>query len=644
MRRTRSAIATACTAVFAAMIPAHAHADEGMWQPAQLPALASTLKARGLALDPKTLTDLTAYPMDAIVSLGGCTASFVSPDGLVVTNHHCGYGALQYNSTAQKNLIDAGFLAHTHEEELPAEPTQRIYVTEQITDVTPRINEVVKSGMDGYARYVAIDQAKKGLVKGCEQPGYRCDVYTTGGGYSFQLIRQREIKDVRLVYAPALSIGKFGGDVDNWMWPRYTGDFSYLRAYVAKDGSSAPYSKDNVPYRPKHWLTLNPKGIEAGDFVMIAGYPGHTDRYRLADELQSSIDWYYPTMVGVLKDELGIIDAASKANPDVAVKYAATTAYLNNVLKNFQGNIEGLAQSHALESKRSQEAALDQWLSTQSLAHGGKVNGAALQTGVQRLRKLVDDQIHVRDRDLFESMLARGGVFHATYQIVRLADEKQKPDLDREDGYQQRDESRILSAEQRLERQMDPAVDQQFMVYALERYLKLPADQRMPSLDKWLAGASDRAALVRKVAALYAGTKLTDTDARVKWLDATPEQIRASDDTWLQLMVALIIETKRSRATMRRRVRAIWLRLRLSPRRAASRCIPTPMVRCACRSVRCRGISHMRARMTPRSPKPRGSFRRIRASSPSMRRRPRSRRSRTRPLMTMHPRHSVRCR
>jgi V8-like Glu-specific endopeptidase len=540
MRRTRSAIATACTAVFAAMIPAHAHADEGMWQPAQLPALASTLKARGLALDPKTLTDLTAYPMDAIVSLGGCTASFVSPDGLVVTNHHCGYGALQYNSTAQKNLIDAGFLAHTHEEELPAEPTQRIYVTEQITDVTPRINEVVKSGMDGYARYVAIDQAKKGLVKGCEQPGYRCDVYTTGGGYSFQLIRQREIKDVRLVYAPALSIGKFGGDVDNWMWPRYTGDFSYLRAYVAKDGSSAPYSKDNVPYRPKHWLTLNPKGIEAGDFVMIAGYPGHTDRYRLADELQSSIDWYYPTMVGVLKDELGIIDAASKANPDVAVKYAATTAYLNNVLKNFQGNIEGLAQSHALESKRSQEAALDQWLSTQSLAHGGKVNGAALQTGVQRLRKLVDDQIHVRDRDLFESMLARGGVFHATYQIVRLADEKQKPDLDREDGYQQRDESRILSAEQRLERQMDPAVDQQFMVYALERYLKLPADQRMPSLDKWLAGASDRAALVRKVAALYAGTKLTDTDARVKWLDATPEQIRASDDTWLQLMVALM--------------------------------------------------------------------------------------------------------
>jgi len=189
MRRTRLASAAAqvttlaATAVFAA---GNAHADEGMWQPSQLPALTSTLKARGLALDPNTLTNLTSYPMDAIVSLGGCTASFVSPEGLVVTNHHCGYGALQYNSTPQKNLIAEGFLAHTQQEELPADPTQRVFVTEQISDVTPRVNEAVKPGMDGYARYMAIDRAKKQLVQGCEQPGYRCDVYTFSGGYSYR--------------------------------------------------------------------------------------------------------------------------------------------------------------------------------------------------------------------------------------------------------------------------------------------------------------------------------------------------------------------------------------------------------------------------------------------------------------------------
>ncbi|RKP46257.1 S46 family peptidase [Pararobbsia silviterrae] len=511
-----------------------------MWQPSQLPALSSTLKARGLALDPNTLTNLTSYPMDAIVSLGGCTASFVSPDGLIVTNHHCAYGALQYNSTPQQNRIDDGFLAHTFDEELRAEPTQRVYVTEQISDVTPRINEAVKPGMDAYARYVAIDQARKSIVQGCEQPGYRCDVYTFGGGYRYQLVKQREIQDVRLVYAPPRSIGKFGGDIDNWVWPRHTGDFSFLRAYVAKDGSAAPYAKDNVPYRPTHWLTLNPKGVEAGDFVMVAGYPGHTDRYRLASELQNAIDWYYPTMIALLTDELGMIEAAGQSNPDVAVKYAATVASYKNALKNFQGNLDGLAHSRALETKRTQEAALDKWLSHQSMSDGGKVNGAALATGVQRLRKLVDDQTLLRERDLVVSQLARGGMFHAAYQIVRLAQEKQKSNLDREDGYQQRDEVRILNAQQRLERQMDPALDRQLVVYVLERYLKLPADQRLPALDTWLAGANDAAALERRVAALYAGSKLADTATRVKWLDATDEQVRASDDAWLKLMVALM--------------------------------------------------------------------------------------------------------
>ncbi|HTJ93314.1 MAG TPA: S46 family peptidase [Pararobbsia sp.] len=527
-------------AALAALSASQAHADEGMWQPSQLPALTSTLKARGLALDPNTLTNLTSYPMDAIVSLGFCTASFVSPDGLIVTNHHCGYGALQYNSTPQKNLIKDGFLAQTQQDELPADPTQRVYVTEQISDVTARVNEAVKPGMDGYARYIAIDHAKKLLVQGCEQPGYRCDVYTFSGGYSYQLIRQREIKDVRLVYAPPQSIGKFGGDVDNWMWPRHTGDFSYLRAYVAKDGSPAPYSKDNVPYHPKDILTLNPKGVDTGDFVMVVGYPGHTDRYRLASELQSSIDWYYPTMIAIITDELAMIEAAGKANPDVAVKYAATVASLNNAMKNFQGNLDGLARSHALATRRAQEASLDMWLAHQSPADGGKVNGAALATGVQRLRVQIDDQIRQRERDLVYSLLSRGAMFHATYQIVRLADEKQKPDIDREDGYQQRDEVRVLNAEQRLERQMDPALDQQLMVYVLERYLKLPADQRLPSLDKWLAGANDRKTLQNRVAELYLDSKLTDTATRVKWLGATPDEIRASHDSWLELMVALM--------------------------------------------------------------------------------------------------------
>ncbi|WP_323120816.1 S46 family peptidase [Burkholderia alba] len=518
----------------AASIAVTARADEGMWQPPQLPGLASTLEQRGLALDPNKLATLTAWPMDAVVSLGFCTASFVSPDGLIVTNHHCGYGALQYNSTPQKNLIENGFLARKTGEELPADPTQRVYVTDQISDVTARINATLKPDMDGYARYVAIDLAKKRLVQDCEQPGYRCDVYTFSGGYNYQLIRQREIRDVRLVYAPPLSIGKFGGDIDNWMWPRHTGDFSFLRAYVAKDGSSAPFSKDNVPYRPKHWLSVNQNGVGNGDFVMVAGYPGRTDRYRLADELQSAIDWRYPTEIGIFKDQLAIVDAASQQHPDIAVKYANLVAGVNNAMKNYQGNLDGLARSDALSVKRAKEAELDRWLAAQP------AGSAAQPADVTDLRRLIDSQMKLRERNLAFRILGYGGLYHQAYQIVRLAQEKQKPNLEREPGYQKRDEISLQGEARRLDRVMDPAVDQQLLVYKLQRYVKLPADQRLPALDRWLDGASDQAGLSRKVADLYRGSTLTDTATRLKWLDATPEQIGASNDTWLKLMTALM--------------------------------------------------------------------------------------------------------
>jgi hypothetical protein len=512
----------------------NAYADEGMWQPPQLPDLAARLEQRGLALDPKQLSTLKSWPLDAVVSLGFCTASFVSPDGLLVTNHHCGYSALQYNSTPQKNLINDGFLAHTKGDELPADPTQRVYVTEQISDVTDRINAALKPEMDGYARFVAIDQVKKDLVEACEQPGYRCDVYTFSGGYDYQLIKQKELRDVRLVYAPPLSIGNFGGDVDNFMWPRHTGDFTFLRAYVAKDGSSASYSKDNVPYRPKDWLTVNPKGVRAGDFVMAAGYPAQTDRYRLADELQSTIDREYPERISACKDLIAMLDTAGKTHPEVDVKYADFVANLNNAMKFWQGTLDGLARSNALAVKRSQEAALDQWLAQQK--PGGALDGAGLQAGVANLRQLVDAQLKLSDRDFVLRIMQYNGLFHASYQIVRLAQEKQKPDLAREDGFQKRDEISLLGEQQQLDRRFDPGVDQRMFVYDLQHYVKLPSGERLPALDRWLDGASDEAALTRKVAALYAGTRLTDTAARVALLSTTPAQIDASNDAWIKLM------------------------------------------------------------------------------------------------------------
>lgn len=511
-----------------------AHAVEGMWQPAQLPGIAATLQQHGLKLDPKTLTDLTAYPMGAIVSLGGCTASFVSPEGLVVSNHHCVYGALQLNSTPENNLIEKGFLAKTQADELSAGPSARIFVTEEIRDVTKEITAKLDDAMSGAERYKAIELAIKEQVKACESEGYRCDVYTFHGGYSYQLIRQLEIKDVRLVYAPPESIGKFGGDVDNWMWPRHTGDFGYLRAYVSKDGKSAAFSKDNVPYQPRHVLKVNPQGVEAGDYVMVVGYPGRTNRYRLADEVQSAIDWTYPTQIKVYEDTLDIINTAGKADPKVAVKYASMVAGLNNYLKNFGGQLKGLHRADAVTVKRAQEAQLEAWLKQQ-----GGADNTALAADTGKLRQQIAADRANRERDLAIGLVSRASLFSTAVRLTHLAKERPKADLDRDAGYQQRDWVRIEGGLKQMDRRYDPGVDQQFMVYGLKRYVALPQAQRLPALDKWLDGASTEAAIKAKVAALYAGSKLGNVDERMKWFGADSKAIDASSDSMLRLARAV---------------------------------------------------------------------------------------------------------
>ncbi|MEO6801043.1 MAG: S46 family peptidase, partial [Rhodanobacter sp.] len=525
-------------AVSVGLIPS-AYAVEGMWQPAQLPGIAATLQQHGLKLDPKSLTDLTAHPMGAIVSLGGCTASFVSPEGLVVSNHHCVYGALQLNSTPENNLIKMGFLAKTRVDELSAGPSQRVYVTEDIRDVTREIEARLNVAMSGAARHKTIELAIKEQVKACESEGYRCDVYSFYGGHSYQLIRQMEIRDVRLVYAPPDSIGKFGGDVDNWMWPRHTGDFGYLRAYVSKDGKSAAYSKDNVPYKPKHVLKVNPLGVEEGDYVMVVGYPGRTNRYRLAEEVQSAIDWTYPSQIKIYEDTLNIINTAGKAEPKLAVKYASMVAGLNNYLKNFGGQLEGLQRAGAVEVKRTQEAQLESWLKQHSSAQN-----AALVADIGKLRQQIASNQVNRERDLAISLVSRASMFSAAVRLTRLAKERPKDDLGRDAGYQQRDWVRIEGGLKQMDRRFDPKVDQQVMAYGLKRYGALPHAQRLSALDAWLDGATTDAEVTAKVAALYAGSQLDKVDQRMKWFNADTKAINTSDDSMLKLARAVQPEMK----------------------------------------------------------------------------------------------------
>ena len=511
-----------------------AQAGEGMWVPQQLPEIAGPLKKAGLKLSPQQISDLTGDPMGAVVALGGCTASFVSPNGLVVTNHHCAYGAIQLNSTAENNLIKNGFNAPTTGDEVSAGPNARVFVLDEITDVTKDAKAAIAAaGDDALARTKALEAFEKKLIADCEaEAGFRCRLYSFSGGNTYRLFKNLEIKDVRLAYAPPGSVGKFGGDIDNWMWPRHTGDFAFYRAYVGKDGKPAAFSKDNVPYQPKHWLKFADQPLGAGDFVMVAGYPGSTNRYALAAEFDNTAQWTYPTIARHYKNQIAMVEAAGKQNADIQVKYAATMAGWNNTSKNYDGQLEGFKRIDAAGQKQREEAAVLGWLKGQ----GAK--GQSALDAHAKLLDLLEQSKATRDRDLTLALFNNTAMLGSATQLYRLSIEREKPNAERESGYQERDLPAIEGGLKQLERRYVAAMDRQLQEYWLNEYIKLPADQRVAAVDAWLGG--NDAAAVKRALDRLAGTKLGSTEERLKWFAADRKAFEASNDPAIQYAVAVM--------------------------------------------------------------------------------------------------------
>lgn len=519
----------------ACLVPAGlVHAGEGMWVPQQLPEIAGPLKKAGLKLSPQQLSNLTGDPMGAVVALGGCTASFVSPNGLVVTNHHCAYGAIQLNSTPENNLIRDGFNAPTTADEVSAGPNARVFVLDDIQDVTTEAKAVIAgAGDNALARTRALEAFEKKLIADCEaDAGFRCRLYSFSGGNTYRLFKNLEIKDVRLAYAPPGSVGKYGGDIDNWMWPRHTGDFAFYRAYVGKDGKPAAFSKDNVPYQPKHWLTFADKPLGVGDFVMVAGYPGSTNRYALAAEFDNTAAWTYPTIGRHYKNLIALVGDAGKKNPDIQVKYASTMAGWNNTSKNYDGQLEGFKRIDAAGQKQAEEAAVLAWLKGQ----GAK--GQAALDAHATLIALLEQGKATRDRDITLGQFHNTGTVGVAAQLYRLSIEREKPNAERESGYQERDLPAIEGGLKQLERRYVPAMDRQLQEYWLNEYLKLPAAQRVAAVDAWLGG--NDAAAVKRALDRLAATKLGSTEERLKWFAADRKAFEASSDPAIQYAVAVM--------------------------------------------------------------------------------------------------------
>jgi hypothetical protein len=508
-----------------------AFADEGMWMPQQIPKLAAQLKKEGLKIDPSRFSDLTGDPMGAVVSLGGCSASFVSQDGLVVTNHHCGFGALQFNSTPQRDLINNGFLARTRDEELPAGPGSRIFVTTKIEDVTKNVTGSLASSLSNIDREKAIDRSVKQLVDECEKPGgVRCRVASFFEGAQYLRTTQMEIRDVRLVYAPALGIGDFGGETDNWMWPRHTGDWSYLRAYVGKDGKPADFSKDNVPYHPKHTIKVSGKGVSPGDFVLVAGYPGRTFRYRTAGEVSNMQQYVYPTTIKYATDLNNILREMGKNNRAVEIANANRIKGNDNVLKNYTGTLTGFENFGIVAQRKTREEALAKYIASHPEA-------AKYKSVMNDITELNARALAKQQRNTVVGWLARSSpMLGQAVQLYRLSLERPKSDLDREGGYQERDWPRIAEGVNRAQKSLEAQSDRAGLKYFLNESQKLPADQRIAPVDEMIqkAGGVDQF-----LDQLYANTKIGDLDARKAMMKESAEQLKARNDAMINFAAAL---------------------------------------------------------------------------------------------------------
>jgi hypothetical protein len=342
-----------------------AKADEGMWLPMFIKRLNQVdMQKHGLQLTAEEIYSINnASLKDAIVHFnGGCTAEVISNEGLLLTNHHCGYGAIADHSSAENDYLTNGFWAYKKDQELPNEG-MTVSFLHRMEDVTQQVNDALNPDMTEQERASTIDKLTKELAaKASESGKYRANVSSFYNGNEFYLFVYKIYSDIRLVGAPPSSIGKFGGDTDNWMWPRHTGDFSLFRIYANQDNEPATYSADNKPYSPKYHLPVSIKGVKANDYAMILGYPGRTDRYLTSWGIEQKINVEYPAFVEARDLRLKIMKKYMSEDASVRIAYASSYAGIANYWKNRIGMIKALTENKTADGKRKIEADLKEWI------------------------------------------------------------------------------------------------------------------------------------------------------------------------------------------------------------------------------------------------------------------------------------------
>ena len=360
-----------------------AKADEGMWLPSLISQRIADMQEKGFRLDAEDIYSVNQASLkDAVVLFGrGCTGELISPEGLLLTNHHCGYSQIQQHSSVEHDYLKDGFWAMSRDEELPNKGLSVSFL-ERMEDVTDLVLKGYDSSMSEEQRVELVKKNSQAVIDEAvkEGKGLRATVEALYYGNQYFLFLYRQYEDVRLVGAPPSSIGKFGGDTDNWMWPRHTGDFSMFRIYADKDNNPAPYSEDNVPYKPKKYFKISTRGVQEGDFTFIYGFPGRTQEYIHSEGVRYIEEIGDPHKIHLRTLRLDIMNKYQAQSQKVRIQYSSKNANVSNAWKKWQGEVKGIRKMKTVQTKQEFEQTFSRW------AKNGEFDGV-----VEKIAKIYEE-------------------------------------------------------------------------------------------------------------------------------------------------------------------------------------------------------------------------------------------------------------
>ncbi len=488
--------------------------EEGMFPLSELKNI--DVKKAGLKITPQELYNPSGTSLiDAIVRVGGCTGSFLSSEGLIVTNHHCAFSYVQAISDVKNDYIKLGFLAQNREQEVPAKGL--------VCKITASYKDVSVDVLNGTQDLDAVSRLKKiadnikvvTLKENESNPGLQCEISEMFTGKTYVLFRYKLLKDVRLVYVPPVSIGAYGGELDNWVWPRHSGDFAFLRAYVAPDGSAAEYSDKNVPYKPIKYLNVNPKGANENDFIFVLGYPGRTYRHQPAGFYEYHENYFLGYISNLFDWQINQMEQLGKKDYALSIKYAARIKSLANTAKNFKGKLQGFKRAELSTKKREEEKQLQQYIDANSALKSKYGNV------IPRVNELYTDLMKYANRNMWldqiysVSPLIQASATLSNYKLIyqKLPNETAKKEF-------------LISQKANIKKDLsksqgryDVNLDKLAMVKMFSDAVSFNSNNMLPSVNKLINGRTSLSEIESLVEGLYSKSKLNNNKEVNDWIE-----------------------------------------------------------------------------------------------------------------------------